>query len=159
MRPRRRQSLFDVPWFRRLPPHLKALWFFLRDHASPAGVVKPDLEAAAFAIKFSFRRRDLKRLVGLKEVGDGNYWFADYVAEEYGFLSLAFRPQKKVVAELDRLNLSAQVKHLLKPLNSQPKPNDGKSGKSAKLSVVQQSSRNRDTANSECVAEYNPVPE
>ena len=73
------------PWFRKLKPESKLLWFWILDNCDAAGVIDPDLELASFQIGYQYP------LDTLCEFGDrvsklpcGKYHVVKFIAFQHG---------------------------------------------------------------------------
>ena len=89
------------PWFRKLSPVEKCLWFYVCDACDVAGVIQLDLELASFVIGEEITEKHVDSLEKqLDKLSEGVYWIKDFVGFQYGVLSEECRPHKKVIEKL-----------------------------------------------------------
>jgi hypothetical protein len=96
------------PWFRKLPPDFKALWFFLLEQCDHAGIWKVDFDAFKYFIGREFdkdvvfaKMNDGKdRII---ELNCGSKWMiVDFVTFQYGDLNPENRAHASVISVLKK---------------------------------------------------------
>lgn len=103
---------WDRPWFRGLPLQYRMLWLYVLDKCDVAGIWYVDLEVASFMIGVSL---DIETAVDLfskqiEELNGGSKWFVkDFVSYQYGTLSPASQPHRRVLEKLKAEGLSDRV--------------------------------------------------
>lgn len=90
------------PWFRRLTPLAKLLWFYLLDNCDHAGVIDLDLEAAAFDAGGRIEEKHLAELQSrFERLPSGKIWIHGFVKFQYGTLNRTCRPHLAVFKRLE----------------------------------------------------------
>lgn len=89
-------------WFRKLSLLDKAFWSFILDHCDSAGVWKVDLEAVEFFLDSKLDEKKLLATFGgrIKDIGRGRWWVTGFIKFQYGPLSEACIPHKKIIIRL-----------------------------------------------------------
>ena len=91
------------PWFRRLSPSAKLLWFYLVDSCSSIGLIEVDFEAVKFHTGAAVTEKNLAELgERVLSVGGGKYFIPKFIGFQYGKLSdacPAHRPVLKLISE------------------------------------------------------------
>jgi hypothetical protein len=96
-------SKWEDPWFRRLKPEIKLLWFWILDHCDHAGVIDPDLELASFQIGFEYTLDSLSALgERIEKIGGEKWMVTKFIAFQYGELSPACKAHNPVFASLEK---------------------------------------------------------
>jgi uncharacterized phage protein (TIGR02220 family) len=90
---------WSKPWFRKLSPKLKCFILYVWDSCDCAGVWTVDLELASFVVGESISESDIfptlaDRLVNL---GNGKWLDPEFIAFQYGELSTACKPHRKII--------------------------------------------------------------
>ena len=98
---------WEDPWFRRLKPKYKAFLLYLFDRCDSAGVWVVDMDLAATYIGEKISREDaVKAFDGrVVEIGNGKWLLPQFVSFQYGILSTACHPHKRIVENLERHGL------------------------------------------------------
>jgi hypothetical protein len=91
------------PWFRKLPPRAKLLWYWLLDNCDAAGVIDPDLELAGFQCGFEINQSTVE-MIGdrLDKLPCGKYLIPKFIPFQYGELSSECRAHNAVFASLEK---------------------------------------------------------
>jgi hypothetical protein len=101
------------PWFRRLSPNAKLLWFYLTDNCDCAGLIDLDLDAASFFIGAKVQEKHLAELeTRLERVVSGRVFISAFIGFQYGKLSRECKPHIPVFALLEKhqIDLEAIIK-------------------------------------------------
>lgn len=98
-------SIWDKPWFRRLPPRVKELWRYLCERCDAAGVIDPDWEGISFAIGEPVGPGDVALLNGNAVDRGGKLFLPQFVEFQYGKLSRDCRPHDRVFEAIERHGL------------------------------------------------------
>lgn len=90
------------PWFRKLEPRLKLLWFWMCDQCDAAGVIDPDMELAAFQLGVTVKEPDFLKFEGRVERLENGKWFLKkFIPFQYGELSEDCRAHGPVFRSLE----------------------------------------------------------
>lgn len=127
-------ALSREAWFRKLEPAFKCAWRFLCDECDCAGVWSIDEEAMAFQV-FGKQGRsiDLRAFVDavnsdgkvrIKRVGRGKLLLAGFIRFQYGALSEACKPHKRVIDRLKELGLFEQYSKGMQTLEEEEEEED-----------------------------------
>jgi len=108
-------TLFDDPWFRKLPVHLKVFWEFLRAKCDNAGVWDPDLSLASFTIGAEITEKEiLEHFNNGKErievLPNGKWFLPQFIEFQYGELKPQCYPHQKVRELVVRHGLLEKLK-------------------------------------------------
>jgi len=99
-------ELWEKPWYRKLPPHLKSFWMYLIHRCDHAGVWEADFEAASFHIGHEVTESDMTvfgdRVVKLPS---GKWWLTTFMEFQYGSLSDASPAHKPVFISIEKNRL------------------------------------------------------
>lgn len=97
------------PWFRKLTPAQKLLWFYLLDNCDQSGVIDFDHEFAEFQIGIKSSAKDIAALSKqLLKLPNGKLWLHKFVRYQYGKLSQDCKPHKPVFAALEKHGISLE---------------------------------------------------
>jgi len=97
------------PWFRKLTPAQKLLWFYLLDNCDQSGVIDFDHEFAEFQIGIKSSEKDIVALSKqLLKLPNGKLWLHKFVRYQYGKLSHDCKPHKPVFAALEKHGISIE---------------------------------------------------
>ena len=97
------------PWFRKLTPAQKLLWFYLLDNCDQSGVIDFDHEFAEFQIGIKSSEKDVAALSKqLLKLPNGKLWIHKFVRYQYGKLSHDCKPHKPVFAALEKHGISIE---------------------------------------------------
>jgi hypothetical protein len=97
------------PWFRKLTPAQKLLWFYLLDNCDQSGVIDFDHEFAEFQIGIKSSAKDVAALSKqLLKLPSGKLWLHKFVRYQYGKLSHDCKPHKPVFAALEKHGISLE---------------------------------------------------
>ena len=94
------------PWFRKLEPRLKCLWWYLCDICDSAGVIDFDPEAASFHIGEDVSVGDLEAFGSrIETLPNGKIYLPSFVPFQYGKLSENCKPHQAIIATISRHHL------------------------------------------------------
>lgn len=103
-------SLYDKPWFRKLPIKIKCLWEYLRLKCDIAGVIDLDIELASFQIGETITWDDLDHLKDqIIIIDETKVVLIDFIKFQYGQLSESCKPHKSVIELVNKYNLKERV--------------------------------------------------
>lgn len=113
-------SKWEDVWYRKLSPSAKLLWHWLHDKCDAAGVIEPDWDLASFQIGLKVSDVTLNEFQGRVESINGKLWIVNFVADQYGVLSIDCRPHKNVLNLIERhgLDLERVTKGFVKSINT-----------------------------------------
>lgn len=87
------------PWFRKLSPMQKNIWFYLLDNCDNAGIWKIDMDLLSFCV--GEKIDDLDFLDGrIKKVDKEKIWITKFINFQYGELNPNSRPHQHVIGLL-----------------------------------------------------------
>lgn len=100
-------ALWEKGWFRKLPPHIKAFWFYLIHRCDNAGVWEGDFEAASFMVGSHISEKDMDHFGDrVKPLKNGKWFLTTFVEFQYGKLSTDCRAHIPVFQSIKKHNLS-----------------------------------------------------
>lgn len=101
---------WEDPWFRRLEPRLKLLWFWILDRCDSAGIIDPDIELASFQIGYPYPMDTLSefpdRIITLP---NGKLFIPKFIAFQYGKLSTDCRAHGPIFQALSRNEIDPET--------------------------------------------------
>lgn len=98
------------PWFHKLKPTVKLLWFYLCENCDAAGVIDLDLRIASFTTGARLTADDVEALGGRIELQpDGKFWLPKFIPFQYGKLSTECKGHRPVFAALEKSGLTQRV--------------------------------------------------
>lgn len=101
---------WDDPWFQPLSPTAKLLFLYLLDHCDIAGVVRPNLQLAAFQIGQSVEEKHIIELGDrVKLLAPGKYLLPKFVAFQFGKLSETSLVHRSVIKAIQSHNLTDSI--------------------------------------------------
>lgn len=99
-------EIWDLEWFMALNQKHKLLIKFIFDKCDVAGIWKPNWPLASVYIGEKCTVNDLETLKNqVKDLGNGRFFVPDFVSFQYGELSEACNPHKKVISILKKERL------------------------------------------------------
>lgn len=104
---------WDDPWFRRLSPSLKCLWFYLVDKCDAAGVIEFDPEHASFHIGERVTFADLNEFGDrVAKLTEGKFHIVKFLKFQYSMLSEDSPAHRPVFAALEKHGLEVPAELL-----------------------------------------------
>lgn len=99
------------PWFRKLDPMAKLLWWWVCDNCDNAGVIDIDIELAAFQIGYAIPI-DTLSVFGdrITKLEGGKYFIPKFIGFQYGELSSECKAHNPVFASLEKHGLKGYQK-------------------------------------------------
>lgn len=103
-------ELWDKAWFRKLPPRLKCLWFYMIQRCDCAGVWEGDLALASFHIGSKVSEADLTIFGNrLEKLPSGKIWLNTFLIYQYVTLSHGCPAHKPVFESIERNKLEDRL--------------------------------------------------
>lgn len=100
---------WNDPWFRKLKPRQKCLWYYLLDQCDHAGVIDIDLEAAEFMIGEKISMADVGALgERVFTLPSGKLLITKFIEFQYGRLSQDCKPHQPVFLAITRHGVSLE---------------------------------------------------
>ncbi len=94
---------WNDPWFRKLKPEAKLLWYWILDNCDAAGVIEPDMELATFQIGMPMGIDTLSQLGDrVEKLTDTKFKVSKFITFQYGELSRECRAHNAVFQSLER---------------------------------------------------------
>lgn len=94
------------PWFRKLSPNSKVLWFFLTENCDQAGFWKKDYELASFFCGYEITEDHLLKAFNQEKIRIKDHKthveLCDFVSFQYGNLSPDCRPHRPILDLLSK---------------------------------------------------------
>lgn len=98
------------PWFHKLKPTVKLLWFYLCENCDAAGVIDLDLRIASFTTGARLTESEVEALgERIELLPDGKFWLPKFIPFQYGKLSTECKGHKPVFAALEKSGLKERV--------------------------------------------------
>ena len=96
------------PWFRKLTPQAKLLWFYITDNCDSTGLIDLDLEAATFDTGAKLNEKHVGELESrLQRInGGGKFFVGKFIPFQYGILSDACPAHKPILRLVRERSLS-----------------------------------------------------
>lgn len=99
------------PWFRKLSHQAKLLWFYLVDHCDNIGLVEIDLNLVSSDCGTKITQDHLLEMKDrIQMLDDGKIFLPKFIPFQYGTLSSACIPHKKVIEAIAFHSLTATFK-------------------------------------------------
>lgn len=94
--------------YRKLPPSLKSVYFYIWSKCNKCGVYAVDMDYFKIDTGEKFSETLLEKLepMGLKKIATGTYFFLNFISVQYGELKENYNPHKPVFRDLQKNNLS-----------------------------------------------------
>jgi hypothetical protein len=98
-------------WFQELEQHHKLFWSYICDNCDCAGVWKANLKLASFQVGHPLSAKELlaafeKRI---EDLGNGKWWIVSFISFQYGTLSDACAPHRRVMQVIANHGLEQRV--------------------------------------------------
>ena len=94
------------PWFRKLTPKNKVLWFYLLDICDNLGVFQVDIELASFMIGENITETDVDIFSEhIKKIDNNKYLIKDFVLFQYKKLKATCKPHMYVIDLIEKHDL------------------------------------------------------
>ena len=95
------------PWFRKLDPKLKLLWFWIVDNCDHAGVIDLDLEMASFHIGYEYPLDTLSDTLlkfdgRVEKLECGKYRVVKFIPFQFGELSADCKAHRPIFQSLEK---------------------------------------------------------
>lgn len=112
---------YKDPWFRRLPPKLKTLFYFMCDDCNHAGVWKENFDMFEMFFKIKVTHDDMKEFgEKIVRLDNDTYFLTSFIKFQYGTLNKANNAHQGVIKSLNYNNI--EISPYLAPAKPLPSP-------------------------------------